>query len=175
MIFRLLRVVIFVNLFSKNMVILDENCPKMNIVCIKCASWRSKQEWRSIGADTVFSNVIYKSNIQICSSNQIFKSDLQIWSPIFIFLKTEFLISCTDLPFLRPFSKRWDRPTDRPGHQSRFSHQEVRKRRRCFYYCMYLSVNALKQQYFLVKMPMNVTLKSNCISFQLFIQCFYWF
>ena len=77
---------------------------------------------------------------------------------------------CTDLPFLRPHNKRWDRPTDRPGHQSRFSHQEVRKRRRCFYYCMYLSVNALKQQYFLVKMPMNVTVKSNCI----LLQPFYW-
>ena len=76
------------------------------------------------------------------------------------------LYQWTDLPFLRPHNKRWDRPTDRPGHQSRFSHQEVRKRRRCFYYCMYLSVNALKQQYFLVKMPMNVTVKSNCI--------FYW-
>ena len=38
---------IFVKFLSKKLVILDENCPKLTIVCLKCASWRS------IGADTV--------------------------------------------------------------------------------------------------------------------------
>ena len=31
----------------------DKNCPKTTIVCQLSASWRSNQEWRSIGAVTV--------------------------------------------------------------------------------------------------------------------------
>ena len=42
------------------MVILDENYSKMTIVCLKHASWRSNQEWRSIGADTVISKKFLK-------------------------------------------------------------------------------------------------------------------
>jgi len=37
----------------ENTVFLDKELSKMTIVCPKCASWRSNQEWHSIGADTV--------------------------------------------------------------------------------------------------------------------------
>ena len=36
------------------MAILDENCPKTTSLSLEYASWRSNQEWRSIGTDTVF-------------------------------------------------------------------------------------------------------------------------
>ena len=37
----------------KNTVFLEKKLPKTTIVCPKCAPWRSNQEWRSIGANTV--------------------------------------------------------------------------------------------------------------------------
>ena len=51
--FLLLTVVIFANFSSKNTVILNKISQKMITETLKCALWRSIQEWRSIGTDTV--------------------------------------------------------------------------------------------------------------------------
>ena len=37
----------------ENAVFWDEKLSKITTVCPKCASWRSNQEWRTIGADKV--------------------------------------------------------------------------------------------------------------------------
>ena len=49
--FRLVTMVIFHNFCPK---IQNKKWPKITIVCPKCASWRSNQEWRSISTNTVY-------------------------------------------------------------------------------------------------------------------------
>ena len=39
---------------AKIAVFSDDFSPKLTIVCPKCVSWRSNQEWHSICADAVF-------------------------------------------------------------------------------------------------------------------------
>ena len=46
--------VYFAEKSSKITVFLADFSPKLTIVRPKCVSWRSNQEWRSIGMDTVF-------------------------------------------------------------------------------------------------------------------------
>ena len=51
---------------SKITLFLDNFSPKLTVVCPKCVSWRSNQEWPSICADTVCGAYFKRRVIPLC-------------------------------------------------------------------------------------------------------------